>query len=147
MAERKDYIIIYKNKRDFTRTLEQFIRDCTPIKKDVDFWMEFYDSKVGAVTYIKPPVIERSDLVGKLTHVIKALVIGAILNLPEIVSEYKKALIAANLKFKGYNREETPDDAIKYTLKEIMKFIKENYLEDLESLVKYAEEEYNLYIN
>lgn len=144
MAERKDYIIIYRNNRDFTRTLGQFIEDCMPTKEDIDYWMQFYDSKTGAVTYVKPPVIERSMLVDKLTFVIKSLVIGAILNLPEIVNAYKKVLSAANLKFKGYDISDPPGTEVDYTLKDIMHFISEDYLDDLVSLAEYGKEQYNL---
>lgn len=145
MAERKDYIIIYINNRDFTRTLGQFIEDCMPTKEYIDYLMSVYDKEVKFVKSINTPAqVEQFLLVNKLTRVINVLVIGAILDLPEIVNTYKKVLSRANLKFKGYNISDPPGTGVEYTLKDIMHFISEDYLDDLVSLAEYGKERYNL---
>lgn len=144
MPERKDYIIIYINNRDFTRTLGQFIKDCMPTKEYIDYLMSTYDREVKFVKSIKTSAqAEQFLLVNKLTFVIKTIVIGAILNLPEIVNVYKKVLSGANLKFKGYNISDTGTE-VEYTLKDIMHFISEDYVDDLVSLAEYGKERYNL---
>lgn len=145
MVEKTDYIIIYINNRDFTRTLGQFIEDCMPTKEYIDYLMSTYDKEVKFVKSINTPAqAEQFLLVNKLTFVIKTIVIGAILNLPEIVNVYKKVLSGANLKFKGYNISDPPGTEVEYTLKDIMHFISEDYLDDLVSLAEYGKERYNL---
>ena len=151
MTERKDYIIIYINNRDyinngaFTRTLGQFLEDCMPTKEDIDYLMSTYDREVKFVKSIKTSAqANKFLLANKLTLIIKELVIGAILNLPEIVNVYKKVLSGANLKFKGYNIGDPPGTEVEYTLKDIMHFISEDYIDDLVSLAEYGKEQYNL---
>lgn len=145
MTERKDYIIIYINNRDFTRTLGQFLEDCMPIKEDIDYLMSTYDREVKFVKSIKTSAqAEQFLLANKLTWIINGLVIGAILNLPEIVNVYKKVLSGANLKFKGYNISDPPGTEVEYTLKDILHFISEDYIDDLVSLAEYGKEQYNL---
>lgn len=109
MVERTDYIIIYINNRDFTRTLGQFIGDCLPVKEDIDDLMSTYDRELKFIKSVNTSAqAEQFLLVNKLTFVIKSIVIGAILNLPEIVNTYKKVLSGANLKFRGYNVSDPP---------------------------------------